>query len=289
MLAALIPGVNLLNFSDASKREVLYNSFKVAATPPSFPNFIVMKCPACSHEIPADAKFCQFCGNQLVYDAERKKTVPQNHNTATKMLNTVAPDQAGPHLTHDPTTGLPEDMELWEGHYVPQAMYGWWLGGALLTILTLVGLAMWSNGNSQAWWIGLIGLAVYWLFAFALLWYRRAIVHYKLTKLRFFIERGILFKNVERIDIMHLDKTDFTQGPLERLFKVGNLKIESNSSDVPKIVLHGIANLRVVADLIDKARLNERERRGIDIGAGGKSNYEPQPRQNAAEVGSKQE
>jgi hypothetical protein len=79
-----------------------------------------------------------------------------------------------------------------------------------------------------------------------------------------------LFKKVDRIDIMHLDKTDFTQGPLERLFKVGNLEIESEQADIPKIVLRGIANLREVADLIDKARLEERYRRGVDIGAAGK-------------------
>lgn len=219
-----------------------------------------MKCPACSQEIPADAKFCQFCGAQLQFDATRKK------NPAAPTAK--VPTSAG--IDNTEQHGLPEDKTLWEGRFVPQAMYGYWAMALLLTIATIIGLASWGNGNSTAWWIGIIGIAVLWVALAVIYWYRRVIVHYRLTKLRLFIEHGILFKKVDRIDIMHLDKTDFTQGPLERLFKVGNLEIESEQPDIPKIVLRGIANLRGVADLIDHARLEERLRRGVDVGAAAK-------------------
>lgn len=222
-----------------------------------------MKCPACTQEIPADAKFCQFCGAQLQYDATRKK----NPVSPASQLHPPSDPRVGDGQEHH---GLPEDKTLWEGRFVLPAMYGYWMLAALVTLLTIIGLTYWGNGNSQAWWIGIIGIAVLWVAVLVLYWYRRLIVHYKLTKLRLFIEHGILFKKVDRIDIMHLDKTDFTQGPLERIFKVGNLEIESEQADIPKIVLRGIANLREVADLIDKARLEERYRRGVDIGAASK-------------------
>jgi membrane protein YdbS with pleckstrin-like domain len=219
-----------------------------------------MKCPACSHEIPADSKFCQSCGAQLLFDASRKKN-PERPASSVAQLQ--SPTDAHEHH------GLPEDKTLWEGRFVPQAMYGYWAMAALLTLLTIIGLTYWE-GSTQAWWIGIIAIAVLWISLIVLYFYRRVIVHYRLTKLRLFIEHGVLFKKVDRIDIMHLDKTDFTQGPLERLFKVGNLEIESEQADVPKIVLRGIANLRDVADIIDKARLEERYRRGVDIGAASK-------------------
>jgi len=219
-----------------------------------------MKCPACSQEIPAEAKFCQFCGAQLQFDATRKKN-PAPPPTAKVQA---------PAAIHDSEHhGLPEDKTLWEGRFVPQAMYGYWAMALLITIGAFVGLLVWE-ANSTAWWIGLICLGTLWVSLAVLYWYRRVIVHYRLTKLRLFIEHGIMFKKVERIDIMHLDKTDFTQGPLERLFKVGNLVIESEQPEIPVIVLRGIANLREVADLIDKARLEERYRRGVDIGAASK-------------------
>lgn len=221
-----------------------------------------MKCPACSQEIAADAKFCQYCGAQLQFAATRKKN-PERPNAAVAQLQ-PAHDAAEHH-------GLPEDKTLWEGRFVPQAMYGYWALAGMITLAVILGLSLWSGGSSQAWWIGIIGIALLWISLLILYWYRRVIVHYRLTKLRLFIEHGILFKKVDRIDIMHLDKTDFTQGPLERLFKVGNLEIESEQADIPKIVLRGIANLRDVADIIDKARLEERYRRGVDIGAAGKS------------------
>ncbi len=224
-----------------------------------------MKCPACSQEIPADAKFCQFCGAQLQYDATRRKNpaVP----TTTKVPVPAAIHDSEHH-------GLPEDKTLWEGRFVPQAMYGYWAMALLITIAAFVGLYVWE-ANSTAWWIGLICIGVLWVSLAVLYWYRRVIVHYRLTKLRLFIEHGILFKKVDRIDIMHLDKTDFTQGPLERLLKVGNLEIASEQPDIPNIVLRGIANLREVADLIDKARLEERYRRGVDIGAASKNPAQP--------------
>ncbi len=201
----------------------------------------------------------------MQFDAIRKKN-------AERPLSSVAQLQAPVDNPEHP--GLPEDKTLWEGHFVPQAMYGYWMLSALLTILTVSGLIYW-NAESQAWWIALSCIAVFWVSMLVFYWYRRVSVHYKLTKLRLFIERGIIFKNVDRIDIMNLDKTDFTQGPFERIFKVGNLVIESEHAAVPKIVLRGIANLREVADIIDKARLEERYRRGVDIGAASRPVSQP--------------
>lgn len=248
------------NFSDASNDVVLYN---LSESQP-LPNFLripaAMKCPACSQEISADAKFCQFCGAQLQYAAARKKSPERPASSVAQMQS---PTDAQEHH------GLPEDKTLWEGRFVPQAMYGYWAMAALLTILTMIGMMYWE-ASSSAWWVGVIGIALLWVTLLLVYWYRRVAIHYRLTKLRLFIEHGILFKKVDRIDIMHLDKTDFTQGPLERLFKVGNLEIASEQPDIPKIVLRGIANLRDVADIIDKARLEERYRRGVDIGAASK-------------------
>jgi len=217
-----------------------------------------MKCPACSQEISADAKFCQYCGAQLQYAAARKKNPERPVSSVSQMQPAIEEHH-----------GLPEDKTLWEGRFVPQAMYGYWALAALISLLTTIGLMYWE-ATSQVWWIAMICLGVLWASLLVLYWYRRVIVHYRLTKLRLFIEHGVIFKKVDRIDIMHLDKTDFTQGPLERLFKVGNLEIESEQADIPKIVLRGIANLRDVADIIDKARLEERYRRGVDIGAASK-------------------
>jgi membrane protein YdbS with pleckstrin-like domain len=220
-----------------------------------------MNCPTCSQVISADAKFCQHCGAQLQFGAVRKKHVER---PASSVVQLQAPADTTEHHA------LPEDKILWEGHFVPQAMYGYWIMAGLISVVAVIALSLWGNGNSMAWWIGLISIAILWASLLIFYWYRRVAVHYRLTKLRLFIEHGILFKKVDRIDIMHLDKTDFTQGPLERLFKVGNLEIDSEHPDIPKIVLRGIANLRDVADIIDKARLEERYRRGVDIGAASK-------------------
>ncbi len=128
-----------------------------------------MKCPACSQEISADAKFCQYCGAQLQYAAARKKNPERPVSSVSQM-------QPATEEHH----GLPEDKTLWEGRFVPQAMYGYWALAALISLLTTIGLMYWQ-ATSQAWWIAMICLGVLWVALLVLYWYRRVIVHYRLT------------------------------------------------------------------------------------------------------------
>ena len=94
---------------------------------------------------------------------------------------------------------------------------------------------------------------------------RRLGIRYRLTNQRFFIEKGILLRVTERIEVIDIDDLQFEQNLVERLFDVGSITLTSTDHSVPKFWLQGIEHVREVSDLIDQARRAERNRRGLYI------------------------
>jgi uncharacterized membrane protein YdbT with pleckstrin-like domain len=74
--------------------------------------------------------------------------------------------------------------------------------------------------------------------------------HYKVTNQRILVERGVLSKSLEEIDMRVVDDTEFRQSFLERLFGIGEVRIVSTDKVAPKIVLDGIHDPRNTRELI---------------------------------------
>ena len=74
--------------------------------------------------------------------------------------------------------------------------------------------------------------------------------HYKVTNQRILIERGVLSKSLQEIDMRSIDDTEFHQSFLERIFGVGELSIEFTDKTAQHVVLHGIRDPRSTRELI---------------------------------------
>jgi hypothetical protein len=74
--------------------------------------------------------------------------------------------------------------------------------------------------------------------------------HYKVTNQRILIERGVLSKSLEEIDMRSVDDTEFGQSFVERLFGIGEVSIVSTDKVAPKVVLRGIRDPRNTRELI---------------------------------------
>jgi membrane protein YdbS with pleckstrin-like domain len=220
-----------------------------------------MNCPTCNATVPDAAAFCPQCGGRM------KGGVPANSAAAQTVDPTAAPPQglrspvnpAGGRTTRD----VPEE-ELWQGGYSPKAMYGSWLGAAVATVAGLAAVLLLSN-NAMGWMIFGAGAAVVWLFLFGTLLYRRFSDRYRLTNQRFFHEHGILRRVTDRVEVIDIDDVTFEQGIIERLLGVGTLRISSSDKTTPELIVPGIDNIKEVADMVDRARRAERERRSLYI------------------------
>jgi len=113
----------------------------------------------------------------------------------------------------------------------------------------------------------LIGVLALWLIVGTVYAYRRLGVSYELTTQRFIHQTGILSRRTDRIEVIDIDDVTSSQGPIERIFGVGGIMLESSDRSHPTLNLRGIANVKEISGLIDDVRRQERRRRSLHIEA----------------------
>lgn len=161
--------------------------------------------------------------------------------------------------------GDPE-TPLWAGSYSPRAMIGSWVGGAVATVAAVV-VGLLASLSGTGWLVLLAGVGLVWLALAGWYGYRRLSVHYQLTTQRLIHEAGLLWRTVDRVELIDVDDVTYRQGPVERLLSVGTIVVTSSDRTTPELRLPGIDSVREVADLIDDARRKERRSRSLHIEA----------------------
>lgn len=155
-----------------------------------------------------------------------------------------------------------DEETLWSGGYTPKAMFGSWLVMAVLTIVLLVVPFFVSQ---LSWGIALGLIALIWVVGGGVYGYRRLGYHYELTSQRFIHQTGLLSRKTDRIEVIDIDDVSFTQGPVQRIFGVGNIELTGSDRTHPQLSMLGIAKVKEVSGLIDDTRRKERRRRSLHI------------------------
>ena len=88
-------------------------------------------------------------------------------------------------------------------------------------------------------------------------------IRYELTSQRLRVIRGILGKNIEEIELVRVRDTKVKQHVGERTLNVGDVTLYSNDPSTPEITLHNVRSPLNVRELIRKATLDEKTRRGL--------------------------
>lgn len=209
-----------------------------------------MNCPQCQTPAVAEAVFCHHCGRALG-DIAGDLSAKQRFAAA---------------LARGGDDGDPPEQLLWQGRFSPRAMFGAWAGAAVLSLAVVIGAAA-AGADGAGWLAGLTLLAVVWLGLLGLMFYRQLNVHYYLTSQRVLHERGLLWREIDRIEAIDIDDVAFLQGPIERMFGVGKIRLRSSDVTTPEFEMLGIDDVRNVATMIDEVRRQERRRRGLHIEA----------------------
>ncbi|MGE0609278.1 MAG: PH domain-containing protein [Pirellulales bacterium] len=208
-----------------------------------------MICHKCGADVADGSEFCSKCGGPLTPKAEAAAPMSGKERYQQAVGHRDKPDVA--------------EEEVWQGTYSSKAMLGGWVGCILATIGGIVLGVMFPPA-----WIGVaIVVPLLWLLQTVLLLYRRMSVRYRLTTFRFFHERGLLYRLIDRVEVIDMDDIAVSQGPIERIMGTGTLTITSSDRTSPELVVPGIADVRDVAAQIDHLRRSERMRRGLSIEA----------------------
>jgi uncharacterized membrane protein YdbT with pleckstrin-like domain len=110
-------------------------------------------------------------------------------------------------------------------------------------------LEMSSRITKFGWLIAAI--AVFWqIVTFLIVMVRLQSTSYTITNQRVMIERGMLSKSLNEIDLRSIDDTQFFQSFTGRLLGIGNVTLISSDKASPTTVLHGITKPREVREMI---------------------------------------
>ncbi len=209
-----------------------------------------MRCNQCEIDVVAGAAYCHQCGKRVGNSAVGES--PRDRFESAAFRDNENDDS-------------PED-ELWQGKFSKLAMIGAWIGAALFSLVLLL-IAAVSGFSGNGWLATLAVIFLVWVGLLVRLLYRQLSEHYFLTNRRFIHERGLLWREINRIEAIDIDDVSFQQGPVERILGVGTINIRSSDNTHPEMELPGIEKARDVAEMIDEVRRQERRRRGLHIEA----------------------
>lgn len=240
-----------------------------------------MRCPQCDAEIGQDCVFCPKCGERLQgLGAESFVELQEGASQAgpadapgVQEARAVSPGSASgekkaakPQATAagQAEAALGDTVTLWEGRYSFKGMIDWFALSGLVSI-ALVVLALWWSWGRTGWLTVLVLLVLLWGYQLGAYFIRRFGHGYRLTPQTFFHERGILVKSTSPIEIIRIDDIALKQTLLERLMGVGTIRILSNDTTDPLLVMKGIPDVGKAFQTIDQARRAERRRRALRV------------------------
>jgi uncharacterized membrane protein YdbT with pleckstrin-like domain len=129
-----------------------------------------------------------------------------------------------------------------------------------LVLLVIAGLLI--HKRVGPWWlvVGIIvvGLAVPWL---PMLFAKS--IRYRITSYRIDFERGLLAKNIDTMELWHVEDLHFHQSLFERILNVGSITVLAHDDSLPKLDLFGIPDPRPIYDMLKDRVIAVKRQRGV--------------------------
>ena len=149
-------------------------------------------------------------------------------------------------------------------------VFVWALAGAILIAIPI----LWPKWHAAAqrlpmhWWLKIVfvvlGLAV-------LFWPALMIrtIRYRISNYRIDFERGLLSKQIDTIELWHVEDISLHQSLTDRILGTGNITVVSHDETNPRLELIGVPNPRPLFEMMKQRIIAVKRQRGVikmDIG-----------------------
>jgi PH (Pleckstrin Homology) domain-containing protein len=103
-----------------------------------------------------------------------------------------------------------------------------------------------------------IGLALPWP---PVLWTRT--IRYRISNYRIDYERGLVSRDIDTVELWHVDDLHFHQSLWDRLMNVGDIQVESKDETIPKLLLRGLPNPWPIYETLKQRVIAVKRSRGV--------------------------
>jgi len=88
-------------------------------------------------------------------------------------------------------------------------------------------------------------------------------VRYRITNYRIDFERGIFSRDIDTLELWHVEDLHFHQSLLDRILGVGSILVESHDQTLPKLDLKGLPNPRPLYETLKQRVIAVKRSRGV--------------------------
>lgn len=88
-------------------------------------------------------------------------------------------------------------------------------------------------------------------------------IRYRVSNYRIDYERGIFSRNIDTLELWHVDDISFHQSFLDRILNVGTITITSDDKSTPNLPLQGVPNPRPLFDSLKQRVIAVKRQRGV--------------------------
>lgn len=136
----------------------------------------------------------------------------------------------------------------------------WGLGGV---VLLAIPIANWLYFKREwPWWLNL-GLIVIALVLFCVPMMLRKTLRYRITNYRIDITTGVFSRNVETLELWHVEEPRLHQSLLNRLVGVGSITVTSRDPNLPSLSLYGLPKPQELFRLIEQRVIAVKRQPGV--------------------------
>ena len=111
-------------------------------------------------------------------------------------------------------------------------------------------------------WVWLICVA-FGVFTLLIPWITLKSIRYRITNYRIDFERGLFSKNIDTLELWHVEDLCFHQSLIDRMMGVGSITVLSHDEKMPSLLIRGVPRPRPLFETLKQRVIAVKRARGV--------------------------